>query len=76
MSDTDKMRAEFEAAANAYNYLTVRCTNGYYTDSETSSAWNFYQIGYAVGRKAEREAVQKEALQQLADEAQKLDMGY
>ena len=57
MSDSDKMRAEFEAAANAYNYSTVRCANGDYTDSETRSAWNFYQIGYAVGWKAEREEV-------------------
>jgi hypothetical protein len=67
VSDTDKMRTEFEAAANAYNYLTVRCTNGDYTDSETRSAWNFYQIGYAVGRKAEREEVDCKTEKLLAE---------
>ena len=75
MSD-DKMRAEFEIATKQYNYLTVRLTDGDYADSETRSIWNFYQLGYQAGQKAEREAIQKEALQQLVDEAQKLDMGY
>ena len=59
MNDSDKMRAEFEAAAKAYNYSTVRCTNGDYTDSETRSVWNFYQIGYAAGQKAEQAEVER-----------------
>ena len=70
MSD-DKMRAEFEAWAKANNLPIATYHFGEtwsYVDLRT--AWAFE--GYRAGQ----EAIQKEALQQLADEAQELDMGY
>lgn len=86
MSDSDKMRDEFEAWAAREEYNLVRYSwpdekhsKGYgseYADNKTTAAEHGYQAGYQAGRKAEREGMQKEALQQLVDEAQKLDMGY
>ena len=70
----DKM-AEFEAWAKARDLPTATYHFGKtwsYVDMRT--AWAFE--GWRDEQKAEREAVQKEALQQLVDEAQKLDMGY
>jgi hypothetical protein len=75
MSD-DKMRAEFEQWAEDNDCgITLAATSatGFYT---RNIAWTAWQAAYAAGQKAEREAVQKEALQQLVDEAQELDMGY
>ena len=72
---TDQIRAEFEAWAKVRNLPTATYhfeKTWSYVDLRT--AWAHQ--GYAAGRKAEREAIQKEALQQLVDEAQKLDMGY
>ena len=57
MSD-DKMRQEFEAAANADNFFTLRTRGGDYINNEVAIAWHFYQLAYAAGRKAEREAIQ------------------
>ncbi len=75
MSD-DKMRAEFEAWAEDNDcgiMLAQTSSTGFYT---RNIAWTAWQAAYAAGQKAEREAIQKEALQQLVDEAQELDMGY
>lgn len=77
MSDSDKMRAEFEAEARVIGLsLFPMKGKGEYWNDETNLSWRVWQAAYAAGQKAEREAVQKEALQQLVDEAQKLDMGY
>lgn len=80
MSD-DKMRAEFEAWADkqCMSLTRINWDNGTvseYAYTATFDAWQAWQAAYQAGRKAEREAMQKEALQQLADEAQELDMGY
>lgn len=76
MSD-DKMRAEFEKWAKAvgHDLSQIKGDDRYWFVS-TESAWESWQAAYQAGRMAEREAMQKEALQQLVDEAQKLDMGY
>lgn len=69
---TDKMQAEFEAWAKAKDLPIATYHFGAtwsYVDLRT--AWAFE--GWRV-RKAEREAVQKEALHQLVDEAQELDI--
>jgi hypothetical protein len=76
MNDNDKMRAEFEAWAESQDCLTHRGEGGSYWHPDVRKVWRVWQAAYAAGRKAEREAVQKEALQQLVDEAQELDMGY
>ena len=73
---TDKMRAEFEAWAKAAAYDLSQTVDDKYWWAATSEAWQVWQAAYAAGRKAERETMQKQALQQLVDEAQKLDMGY
>lgn len=80
MSD-DKMRVEFEAWANKSCLSLTRIdwidgTLSDYAYSATFDAWQTWQVAYAAGQKAEREAIQKEALQQLTDQAQELDMGY
>ena len=78
MSDSDKMRAEFEAVVRREGW-SVRKSKGdpsEYWSEDTGVWWQWWQVAYQTGRKAEREAMQKEALQQLVDEAQKLDMGY
>lgn len=68
---TNKMRAEFEAWAEAKDLPTATYhfeKTWSYVDMRT--AWAFK--GWRDGRKAE----QKEVLQQLTDQAQELDMGY
>ena len=75
------MRAEFEkwAESKCMSLTRIRWGNGTtseYACTATYDAWQVWQAGYQAGRKAEREAIQKEALQQLTDEAQELDMGY
>jgi len=79
----DKMRQEFEAWAESkcmsltrIHFHWVSGTVSDYAYTATFDAWQVWQAAYQAGRKAEREAIQKEALQQLVDEAQKLDMGY
>jgi hypothetical protein len=76
MSDSDKLRAEFEKWAEdndcGITHAAASAT-GFYLRNITWTAW---QVAYAAGQKAEREATQKEALQQLTDQAQELDMGY
>lgn len=75
--DADKMRAEFEKWAKAVGHdLSQTKGDDRYWFVSTESAWESWQAAYAAGQTAEREAMQKEALQQLVDEAQKLDMGY
>ena len=76
MSDSDQMRAEFEAWAKSRNLptATIHWKDGSYSFTDERTAWAYE--GYRFGRKAEREEIQKEALQQLVDQAQELDMGY
>lgn len=79
--DGDKMRAEFEKWADkqCLSLDRINWKDGSlseYAYTATFGAWKVWQVAYAAGQKAEREAIQKEALQQLADEAQELDMGY
>tara|TARA_R110000868_G_scaffold318370_1_gene579128 strand:- start:133 stop:360 length:228 start_codon:yes stop_codon:yes gene_type:complete len=75
MSDSDKMRAEFEAWATPCE-LNLRRLNEGYLCNASNNCWIVWQAAYAAGQEAERAAIQKEALQQLTDEAQELDMGY
>lgn len=56
MSDTDKMRAEFEAYAEQRNW-SIRKNHGSYYWAEAARAWHIWQAAYAAGRKAEREAI-------------------
>ena len=72
MSDSDKMRAEFEkwAESKCMSLTRIRWDNGTiseYAYTATFDAWQVWQAAYAAGRKAEREEIQKEALQQLTD---------
>lgn len=85
MSDNDKMRAEFEKWADkqcmSLTRINWKCgTVSEYAYTATFDAWQVWQAAYAAGQKAERkvrrEAIQKEALQWLTDQAQELDMGY
>ena len=67
----DKMRAEFESWAKVRDLPTATYhfeKTWSYVDLRT--AWAF------EGWRFERETMQKQALQQLVDEAQELDMGY
>jgi len=57
MSDTDKMRAEFEAWAEDNDCgITLAATSatGFYT---RNIAWTAWQAAYQSGQKAEREAI-------------------
>ena len=67
MNDNDKMRAEFEAAANADNFFTLRTRGGDYINNEVAVAWHFYQLAYAVGQKAESDL--KNAIEDIIGEA-------
>lgn len=69
----DKMRAEFEKWAAQYRLDLLRLNEGY-SSNAANNCWIIWQAAYQAARKAEREAIQKDALQQLVDEAQELGM--
>ena len=54
---SDPIRDDFEAAANQNDYHTLRTRGGDYINNEVAVAWHFYQLAYAAGQKAEREAI-------------------
>tara|TARA_R110000868_G_scaffold318370_1_gene579129 strand:- start:357 stop:791 length:435 start_codon:yes stop_codon:yes gene_type:complete len=57
MSDSDKMRADFEAWAEDYNLgrtLAATSATGFYT---RNIAWTAWQVAHAAGQKAERAAI-------------------
>lgn len=63
MSDSDKMRAEFEkwADSKCMSLTRIRWDDGTiseYAYKATFDAWQVWQAAYAAGRKAEREATQ------------------
>lgn len=64
MSDSDKMRAEFEVWAKfsaELDLLRVEWKDGPVSDyayKATAKAWQVWQAGYQAGQKAEREATQ------------------
>jgi hypothetical protein len=60
MSDSDKMRAEFEKWADkqcmSLTRINWKCgTVSEYAYTATFDAWNVWQAAYAAGQKAERE---------------------
>lgn len=57
MSDSDKMRAEFETAAREHGLFLGRLESGDYHFNSTKKCWLGFQLGYQAGRKAERESM-------------------
>ena len=63
MSDSDKMRAEFEAWASeqclSIERLPAHVTvfDGQYASLDTQEAWTMWEAAYQAGQKAEREAI-------------------
>lgn len=60
MSDSDKMRAEFEKWAKAAACDLRQTTDDKYWCVATISAWQVWQSAYTAGRDAEREAIAAE----------------
>jgi hypothetical protein len=63
MSDSDKMRAEFEKWASE-RFLSIErlpshttIFDGQYASLDTQEAWTMWQAAYQAGRKVEREAI-------------------